>query len=383
MDRPTGKCQLNDWHDRSGKAVERCALTQGTQRVLRPRGSQIPFHTDAGAAHPADDSPLSGSPSTPLVSVGLFVYNGEPYLEEALNSILNQTFTDFELIISDNASTDRTGEIAHAYAGQDDRIRYYRSEKNMGAGWNIRRVYELATGKYYKQAAADDILEPDFLWRCVEVLESEPDCVVAYSSTKEIDANGTFIKNYVTPVSADSNDPVARFRGMLLNSGMCYQIFGVMRMSALRQLPPQGSYVNADGMLLARMSLLGRLYEIPEYLFISRRHSGQSGQTLPVRVKQPRRFRLTSRHSGLPSIEWWDPEKTRALTLPQFRMLLEYFLTIYRAPLSAGQKLRCYSMLLPWIRWRYKAMVKDLAIAADQVLYNLQVASTASTNKTP
>jgi len=124
------------------------------------------------------------------------------------------------------------------------------------------------------------------------------------------------------------------------------------------------------------------LYEIPEYLFISRRHSGQSGQTLPVRVKQPRRFRLTSRHSGLPSIEWWDPEKTRALTLPQFRMLLEYFLTIYRAPLSAGQKLRCYSMLLPWIRWRYKAMVKDLAIAADQVLYNLQVASTTSTNIT-
>jgi hypothetical protein len=135
--------------------------------------------------------------------------------------------------------------------------------------------------------------------------------------------------------------------------------------------------------LLARMSLLGRLYEIPEYLFISRRHSGQSVEALPVRVKQPRRFRLTSRHSWLPSIEWWDPEKTRTLTFPEFRMLLEYFLTIYRTRLGAGQKLRCYSLLLLWIRWHYKAMVKDLVIAADQVLYNLQVASTASTNITP
>src|SRR6201994_4570871 len=83
--------------------------------------------------------------ASPLVSVGLFVYNGERFLEQSLRSILNQTFTDFELIISDNASTDRTAEIVKAYAKRDHRIRYYRSEKNMGAGWNARRVYELAT----------------------------------------------------------------------------------------------------------------------------------------------------------------------------------------------------------------------------------------------
>ena len=78
--------------------------------------------------------------STPLVSVGLFVYNGERFLKETLDRILNQTFTDFELIVSDNASTDRTGEIAQEYARRDSRIRYYRAEKNMGAGWNVRRV---------------------------------------------------------------------------------------------------------------------------------------------------------------------------------------------------------------------------------------------------
>ena len=327
--------------------------------------------------------------STPLVSVGLFVYNGERFIEEALNSILNQTFTNFEVIISDNASTDRTSEIVEVYARRDDRIRYYRSEKNMGAGWNARRVYELATGKYFRWAAADDLLEPDLLRRCVEILESDPDCVVAHTRTKEVDENGTFIKNYVQPMKTDYDDPVARFREMMLSGGdRCYQIYGVMRMSALRQLPPQGIYVNADGVLLARMSLLGRFYEVPEYLFINRRHSGQSGATLPVRLKQPRRVRLTNWYCGtLPAPEWWDPSKSRALTFPEFRLLLEYFLSILRAPLSAGQKLRCYFMLFSWVKIptstsssHFKQMVKDVIIAADQVLYNVQVANSVPTD---
>jgi glycosyltransferase involved in cell wall biosynthesis len=321
--------------------------------------------------------------STPLVSVGLFVYNGERFIEEALNSILNQTFTDFELIISDNASTDRTGEIVQAYAKRDDRIRYYRSEKNMGAGWNARRVYELATGKYFKWAAVDDLIEPDLLRRCVEILESDPGCVVAYASTKEVDESGAFIKNYVTPVRADSNDPVVRFGEIFPTNHMCYQIYGVMRMSALQQIPPQGIYVNGDGVLLARMALLGRFYEIPEHLFISRRHIGQSSTILPVRLKQPRRLRLTNRYpSSLPCPEWWDPVKNRALTFPEFRMLLENFLSIYRARLGARQKLRCYSMLWPWIKIHFRHMLKDLAIAADQLLYNLQVAKPTSSDLT-
>jgi hypothetical protein len=246
----------------------------------------------------------------------------------------------------------------------------------MGAGWNIRRVYELATGKYFKQAAADDLLEPDFLRRCVEILESDPGCVVAYAGTKEVDENGSFIKNYVTPMKADSVDPVARFREMLLISSWCYQIFGVMRLSALRQIPPQGNYVNADGVLLARMALLGRFYEVPEHLFISRQHSGQSSKTLPIRLQQPRRFRLTNRHCTLPCPEWWDPAKIRTISFPEFRELFEHFLSVYRAPLGVGQKLRCYSMLLFWIKIHFKHMLKDLLIAADQVLYNLQVAKT-------
>jgi glycosyltransferase involved in cell wall biosynthesis len=206
--------------------------------------------------------------STLFVSIGLYVYNGERFLEAALRSNLNQTFTDFELIISDNASTDRTGDIAQCYAKRDDRVRYYRSEKNMGAGWNLRRVYELATCKYFKWSAADDVLEREFLRLCVEILEREDDCVVAYAKPKEVDGNGTFIRNYDIPVKVDSNDAVARFQDMILIDHNCYQIFGLIRMSALHQPPPHGIYVNADRVLLSRLSLLGRFCEIPEALFI-------------------------------------------------------------------------------------------------------------------
>ena len=288
--------------------------------------------------------------STPLLSVGLFVYNGDRFLEEALESVLNQTFTDFELIISDNASTDRTGKIAETYTKRDRRIRYYRAERNMGAGWNIRRVYELANGKYFKWAAADDFIEREFLERCVDVLEADNGCVLAYAGTKMVDENGTFFENYVTPMRTDSNDPIERFRDLLLIDHPCFQIFGVMRMSALRQLPPQGSYVSSDKVLVTRMSLLGRFYEIPERLFVNRRHSGQSIVTSPARLRQPRRFRLTTRPGTRPPLDWWDSAKARAIGFPEYRLLLEYFLSIYHSRIGAGQKLRCYFLLLPWIR---------------------------------
>src|SRR5205823_3548731 len=111
--------------------------------------------------------------SPPLLSIGLFVYNGERFLQETLDSLLSQTFRDFELIISDNGSTDGTQVICERHAAADPRIRYYRSGTNMGAGWNIRRVFSLATGKYFKWAACDDLYESTFLSTCIEALEHD------------------------------------------------------------------------------------------------------------------------------------------------------------------------------------------------------------------
>src|SRR3989442_255266 len=126
----------------------------------------------------------------PRVSVGMPVYNGERYLAEAVDSLLAQTYEDFELIICDNASTDRTGEIARSYAARDTRVRYARNEKNLGAGGNFRRAVALASGEYFRWAASDDVCAPQSLARCVEVLDQEPAAVLAYPSTRFIDEHG-------------------------------------------------------------------------------------------------------------------------------------------------------------------------------------------------
>jgi glycosyltransferase involved in cell wall biosynthesis len=316
--------------------------------------------------------------SLPLLSIGLFVYNGEPFLQETLDSILAQTFRDFELIISDNASTDATQQICESYAAADPRIRYFKNQTNMGAGWNIRRVFSLAAGKYFKWAACDDLYETNFLSTCIDALERDSSYVVAHARTRVIDERGNFIENYNWPMQVDSQDPVTRFREMLLNDHMCYQIFGVMRRDALLQVPPQGSYVNSDGVLLAQMSFLGRFYEDPEFLFISRRHENQSSQTLPIRLKK-RRFRLTNRYGTLPCPEWWDPNKAKSFEYPEWRQLKEYYGSIMRAPVTDGQRLRSSFLLVPWVLKHFRRMMKDLVIAADQVLYNFQMSGVTDT----
>src|SRR5262252_3377793 len=116
----------------------------------------------------------------PTVSVGLPVYNGERYLEESIDSILAQTYTDFELIISDNASTDRTECICRRYAAADARVRYYRNERNIGGYPNHSRVFSLARGRYFRFAAHDDVCDRQLLARCVEALELHPEAVLSY-----------------------------------------------------------------------------------------------------------------------------------------------------------------------------------------------------------
>ena len=103
------------------------------------------------------------SENEPRVSIGMPVYNGEKYLEEAIQSILAQTYSDFELVISDNASTDKTQEICLEYAARDSRVRYHRNEKNLGAAPNYNRTFELSTGQYFKWADYDDLLAEEFL----------------------------------------------------------------------------------------------------------------------------------------------------------------------------------------------------------------------------
>ena len=131
---------------------------------------------------------------TPCVSIGLPVYNGERFLTEAIESLLSQTYQDFELIISDNASTDRTEEICRKYAAQDPRIRYSRNAANIGGTNNANLTFELAHGEYFRWAADDDRCAPTLVERLVEELDKRPDVTNSFAAVVVIDANGSRIR---------------------------------------------------------------------------------------------------------------------------------------------------------------------------------------------
>jgi hypothetical protein len=309
--------------------------------------------------------------SCPMLSVGMPVYNAERFIAKALNSLLTQTFTDFELLISDNASTDCTEAICREYANSDRRIQYFRNEKNMGAGWNYRRVYSLARGKYYKQAAHDDFCEPTFFKICIDVLERDPTLTVAFTKTRVVDANGKFIEDYECPMRTDDDDPVVRFTDLLLVGHRCFQIFGLHRMSTLQKLPSLGSFAHADRIMLAQLGLEGRFYESSERLFISTRHTGQSVWTMPPRTAS-KSFRLTRKPGSLPNLEWWDPSRRKAVTFPEWNAFAHYCKSIANSPLTSTQKACAYGVLTRWAAKYRRRLMGDLVLAADQVLWNWQ-----------
>jgi len=105
----------------------------------------------------------------PKISIGMPVYNGAKYIREALDSLLGQTFTDFELIISDNASTDNTEAICREYAAKDERIRYIRQPHNLGASANFKFVLDEAQGEYFMWAAADDVWDKNWIEKLLPV----------------------------------------------------------------------------------------------------------------------------------------------------------------------------------------------------------------------
>lgn len=291
---------------------------------------------------------------TPYVSIGLPVFNGDNFLEEALQSILSQTYADFELIISDNGSTDKTQEICTTYAAQDAHIRYYRNQTNVGAGPNFNRTVALARGKYFKWAAHDDLLTPDYLEKCVDVLDREPAIILCHAKAKEISACGEFIKYHGIELPNAGSDKVhARFADLILIEHPCFDVFGVIRSDVLQKTALIASFIGSDRVLLAELGLYGRFYKIPEYLFISRSHRQQSVLAMPLHRRR----------------NWFDTTQTDGRSLPHWRYWYEYYNCVKRVPLTAAEKKACYRQLLRYPLGAGLPMIKDLitAISPDYV----------------
>ncbi|QXE21917.1 glycosyl transferase family 2 [Richelia sinica FACHB-800] len=305
------------------------------------------------------------------LSIGLPVYNGERFLAQALDSLLSQTFTDFELIISDNASTDRTADICQEYAQKDQRIRYFRNATNIGCACNFNRVLQLAKGEYFKWAAYDDLHAPNFLARCIEILDKYPSYILCHSRTKLIDEQGNLLQDYAIKLKTYLPLPQQRFNE-LLTKHFCYQLYGVMRRSALEKIPPMGGYGNADGILLLRLGLIGCFYEIPEYLFFARSHPQQSlsmffPDYLSFNDNNPR-FSLHMLPNFYEYAVWFDSQNKDKLLFPHWRLLGEYLQTINHSSMNWYARLCCYISIVKKLTGTESLLIKDLVFALQKMV---------------
>ena len=278
------------------------------------------------------------SGASPAVTVGVPVYNAGQYLTETLRSILAQTFTDFELVISDNASTDGTRDICDSFARADSRIRYVRQPANIGAPRNHNALVALARGRYFKWSSASDLIEPGFLAACVPILESRRDVALVYSRTRFFDATTGSVRDYADGLNLLSDDPLERYKECDRRLAENNALYGVIRIDALRSSTLHWDYRSSDMELVVELALYGKFVEVPQALFYRRTEAGAR----------------------------YDPARHRAFYPHQlfahdvfcaWQTLGQMLHAAQRAPLSLSERARLYDYLARRVWWRRKRLL--------------------------
>lgn len=278
------------------------------------------------------------------VSIGVPVHNGERFLEDALRSLLSQTFEDIEIIISDNASTDGTEEICRAVAGRDGRVRYWRNRVNVGAAQNFNQVFRLSQGRYFKWAAHDDVCDADLVLRCVELLDEEPSVVLAHARPRTIDHLGDIGDRHDAGPDVTSPDPATRFDRVMRQPFWATALFGVARADVLERTGLHGPTTAGDHTLLAELSLLGPFREVPGDLFLHRDY----------RARYLRNPSLGDRARHI------DPTLPDNATVLRVQQVRGYLAAIARSPVGPGARRRCYRSVARWVLSRGASRVLRL-----------------------
>jgi len=286
-----------------------------------------------------------------LVTVGLPVYNGQRFIAGALDALLAQTYTNFELIISDNASTDGTADICNDYARRDKRVRYYRNARNIGLSPNFNRVFRLASTKYFKWSTADDWVGPEMLADAVAVLESDPSIVLAYPKTTLIDETTGVQQRYEDGLNLLQDDPVERFVTFLKNVRLSHHHQGLIRSDAVARTAMLRDHVASDINFLAELTLYGKFAEIPKYQFFRRFHPDSSSWNRGSAAHQARRYHAAG---------------SRRKRVQVLKKQLAFTTAILRSPCTFGQKRRLLTLAGKRMYWDKAELGADLAAVLTQ-----------------
>jgi glycosyltransferase involved in cell wall biosynthesis len=262
--------------------------------------------------------------TTPIVSFGLPVRNGERHIHRVVDSLLAQSFQDIEVVISDNASTDRTPEICREYAARDPRVRYSANEKNIGVLANFNRLPGLARGTYYRWMGCDDWLEPDYAAECVAAFAANPAAIAVTTYQAHVDDEGRRVYHEHVGPRVTSSEPHARFGRMLWflhqPHWLMDPIFSLYRRDVLLSTRLHRHMARADRILAAELSLKGPYAHVPRHLS-NRRLVYETESDVTRRVQAP--------------------EGERAID-SQWKRLSELFDVIRTAPLTPAQRTWCH-----------------------------------------
>jgi hypothetical protein len=268
--------------------------------------------------------------AVPRLSIGLPVYNGERYLRETLDSVLSQDFGDFELIVSDNASSDATGEIAQAAARADRRVRYVRNPRNVGAAANFTAAFRHGSAELFKWACADDLLAAGFLGAAVRELDAHPGAVACYGQITLVDADGKELGRYEQGLDLRSPDVAERFHRARTRTGLLHVLQGVMRSEALRHTALYGSYPGSDEVLVAELALHGAIHEIAAPMLSRRLHAQAASAATSVEQQ----------------LAHLDPARRGTFAPHYWRHSTEHLRAALRAPLPAATRLALAAQVL-------------------------------------
>jgi glycosyltransferase involved in cell wall biosynthesis len=274
--------------------------------------------------------------AAPLVTIGLPVYNSARYLEESLESLLAQTFRDYVLIISDNASTDETAEICQRYVERDSRIRYHRNAVNIGLSGNYNRVFELSDTKYFKWATADDRWAEHMVEDAVRILESDPSVALCYPNAIIMNREGEEIRRYDDQLHLMQDDPLERFVNVMTRIRLVHQHLGVLRSDVIRRTRMFAKHTSADVGFVAEMSLHGKIYRHPQFHIHRRFHEDSSSWATSDDVHQARRYYAAG---------------VKHVSFNRLRFHFRFYQALFDAPVPMARKLECARFLLKRMYW--------------------------------
>jgi glycosyltransferase involved in cell wall biosynthesis len=279
----------------------------------------------------------ASSRTDPMVTIGVPLYNAEKYLHVALDSLLAQTFQDVEIVISDNGSTDSTLDICRDYAARDPRVRYVHNDVNRGLVWNHLRVQDLARGRYFMFGPQDDWLAPEYVERCVAVLEADPGVSYVYSEALVMDENGEMIGREITRQRVGDPSPSTRFWDVLVVKGGV-NFYGMTRLALRHRIGRWKPLPRGERIVLAEFALWGRFQLLPGDLYFRRVH--------------PNQF-TTNRKSRRVEAMVLDPSRGSGWRSSVPVLLAEYVLAyaqgVLRAPLSPSERIRGLARIGRWV----------------------------------